>query len=417
LGATGVAVDSAGNVLVADQRDYRVLVIAARPGAYYGLKLRAGYLYSVAGNGRYLDSGDGGPATSAELEPSGVAEDRSADLVVVTDGSFSANVIRVVPGRTGTFFGRRMTAGLIYTIAGNRKRGYAGDSGPGTKARLSGPSGVTADQAGNVLVADGDNLRVRVVADKTGTYYGRTMKAGYIYTIAGDGNPVYLGDGGPATAAGIVPTYPTVDHAGNVLITDQGGSPYGIAVPRVVVVAEKTDTYYGQQMTAGDIYTIAGDGSPVYFGDGGPAVAAGLDPWGTAIDSAGNVVIGDMTNNRLRVVAEKTGTYYGQRMKAGNIYTIAGDGKRGTSGDGAPAISAELDGAASPVIDSAGNIAVAGATDRLVAEKNGTYYGQRMKAGNIYTIASIYFPSLAVSYAGNLLVADDYANRVLSVER
>jgi hypothetical protein len=90
-------------------------------------------------------------------------------------------------------------------------------------------------------------------------------------------------------------------------------------------VAQTTATFYGQAMTAGDIYTIAGDGHHGFSGDGGPATAAELyEPGGMALDGNGNLVIADSGNDRVRVVAEDTGTFYGQSMTTGDIYTVAG---------------------------------------------------------------------------------------------
>ncbi len=127
-----------------------------------------------------------------------------------------------------------------------------------------------------------------------------------------------------------------VDAAGNLVIADTANN-------RVRVVAATTGTFYGQAMTAGDIYTIAGDGSAGGSGDGGPATSAELNqPDRVAVDGAGNLVIADYYNERVRVMAASTGTFYGQAMTAGDIYTIAGDGSAGGSGDGGPATSAEL---------------------------------------------------------------------------
>ena len=134
----------------------------------------------------------------------------------------------------------------------------------------------------------------------------------------------------------------------NVLIADLGNS-------RVRVIAVRTGTFYGQAMTAGDIYTVAGDGKPGYVGNGGPARAAGLAPQAVAVDSAGNLIV---TDQRVQVVAVTTGTFYGQAMAAGDICTIAGNGKYGNSGNGGPATSAEfeiLDGAG---VDPSGNLVV-----------------------------------------------------------
>ncbi len=143
------------------------------------------------------------------------------------------------------------------------------------------------------------------------------------------------------------------DAAGNVVIADTDNQ-------RIRVVAASTGTFYGQHMTAGDIYTIAGNGKAGFSGDGGPGTSAKLRyPIGVAVDSAGNPVIADRENQRIRVVAASTGTFYGQHMTAGDIYTIAGNGKAGFSGDGGPATSAELHFPMGVAANAAGNIAIA----------------------------------------------------------
>ena len=110
------------------------------------------------------------------------------------------------------------------------------------------------------------------------------------------------------------------------------------------MVAASTGTFYGQQMTADDIYTVAGNGTSGYAGDGGPATSAEFNgPFSVAADAAGNLAIADGRNNRVRVVAASTGTFYGQAMTAGDIYTVAGNGHAGFSRDGDPAATAELD--------------------------------------------------------------------------
>jgi trimeric autotransporter adhesin len=250
-------------------------------------------------------------------------------------------------------YGRKMTAGDIYTVAGDGVRGFSGNGGPGTSAELNAPGVVAVDHDGNLVIADAENDRVRVVADRTGPFYGKKMTAGDIYTVAGNGKEGFSGDFGPATGAELfIPTGVAVDAAGNLVIADTGNN-------RIRVVAESTGAFYGLAMTAGDIYTIAGDGVRGFSGDGAPATRAELDfPNDVAIDAAGNLVIADTGNDRVRVVAESTGAFYGLAMTAGDIYTVAGDGTFGFSGDGGPAISAEL----APIgvaVDAAGNLVIA----------------------------------------------------------
>ena len=214
------------------------------------------------------------------------------------------------------------------------------------------------DRAGNLVIGDAGNKRVRVVAARTGTFYGQAMTAGDIYTVAGDGDESSSGDGGPATAAGLTPGAIAIDGAGNLVIADSYPN-IDISNNRIRVVAARTGTFYGQAMTAGDIYTVAGTGDPGYSGDGGPATAAELDnPDGVAVDQAGNLVIGDTYNNVIRVVAARTGTFYGQAMTAGDIYTVAGDGTDGYAGDGGPAAAAELSSPQGVAVDRSGDLVI-----------------------------------------------------------
>ena len=354
---------------------------AASTGTFYGRPMTAGDIYTIAGTGTQGFSGDGGPATSAELGgPFGVAVDTAGNLLIADTCN---NRVRVAAASTGTFYGQPMTAGDIYTVAGGGTGGL-GDGGPATSAELDGPHGVAVDAAGNLLIADFGNQRVRVVAASTGTFYGQPMTAGDIYTVAGGGTGG-LGDGGPATSAELnLPQGVAVDAAGNLLIADQGNE-------RIRVVAASTGTFYGQPMTAGDIYTVAGTGTGGFSGDGGPATSAELNfPTGVAVDAAGNLLIADADNNRVRVVAASTGTFYGQAMTAGDIYTVAGDGTAGFSGDGGPATSAELNFPQNVAVDAAGNLIIADSSNqrvRVAAASTGTFYGQPMTAGDIYTIA------------------------------
>ncbi len=125
----GLALDAAGNVVISDGLDYLVRVVAARPGTFYGQAMKAGDIYTIAGDGSFGYSGDGGPATSAELaRPAGLAIDHRGNLLIADSLDC---VVRVVAVRSGTFYGQAMTAGDIYTIAGTGRRGYSGDGGPG----------------------------------------------------------------------------------------------------------------------------------------------------------------------------------------------------------------------------------------------------------------------------------------------
>ena len=359
---SGVGVDSSGNLVIADTDNNRVSVVAETSGTFYGVAMTAGDMYTVAGQAAVCTggySGDGGLATSAQLDfPYDVAVDGSGNLVIA---DVANNRVRVVAETSGTFYGVAMTAGDIYTVAGNGTGGYSGDGGPATLAELFDPAGVAVDGSGNLVIADALNDRVRVVAETSGTFYGVAMTAGDIYTVAGSDTGGQSGDGGPATSAELnFPQGVAVDGSGNLVIADADNN-------RVRVVADSTGTFYGAAMTAGDIYTVAGIGTGGSSGDGGPATSAELNfPSRVAVDGSGNLVIADTDNNRVRVVANSTGTFYGVAMTAGDIYTVAGTGTGGYSGDGGPATSAELAGPAGVAVDGSGNLVIADAFNNRI---------------------------------------------------
>ena len=321
---------------------------------------------------------------------------------------------------TGVFYGQAMTAGHIYTVAGDAGYGYSGDGGPATSASFAIAYGVSIDHSGNLVIADSGDCRIRVVAGSTGTFYGQAMTAGHIYTVAGNGTVGYSGDGGPATSAALTrPEAVTVDAAGSLVISDTDNQ-------RIRVAAAVTGTFYGLAMTAGDIYTVAGGGTGG-LGDGGPATSAALThPQGVAVNTAGNLFIADDYANRVRMVADKTGTFYGQAMTAGDIYTVAGGGS--SADDGVPATAAALSRTTGVALDSSGNLLIADTQSyriRVVPHSTGTFYGQAMTTGDIYTLAGqpgyagysgdggrarsaqLSLPTaIAVDDAGNLLIAD-----------
>jgi sugar lactone lactonase YvrE len=186
MGPTGVALDSAGNLFIADYGDNRIRMVT--PG---------GVISTVAGNGTTGFSGDGGPATSAQLyHPEGVAVDSAGNLLIADS---SNNRIRMVN-----------SAGVISTVAGNGYGGFGGDGTSATSAQLNGPTGVAVDSKGNLLIADYNNHRIRMVTS-----------AGVISTVAGNGTKGYDGDEGSATSAQLNgPIGVAVDSAGNLFIAD-----------------------------------------------------------------------------------------------------------------------------------------------------------------------------------------------------
>jgi sugar lactone lactonase YvrE len=214
-----------------------------------------GILTLIAGNGTYGFSGDNGAAANAQLAaPSGVAVDLAGNLYVA-DG----NNLRV----------RKVSNGIITTIAGNGTGGYSGDNGPAVGAQLSFPSGVAVDTSGNLYIADNYSNCIRKVSN------------GLITTVAGTGIAGFSGDGGLATSAQLTgPTGVAVDAAGNLYIVDTGNG-------RIRLVSK------------GAIKTVAGGGTS--FGDNGPATSAQLSfPYGVAVDLAGNLYIADPGSERVQ---------------------------------------------------------------------------------------------------------------------
>jgi hypothetical protein len=378
-GFSAVSADQDGNLVAADGSQLKVL--AVRPGRFYGISMRAGNLYTVAGTGSPIaDSGDGGQPTRAELGYStapdiqgtleffGAAADQRSDVYLSDNPD---NLIKMIAGHPGTLFGQRMHAGDIYTIAGNGSDHGAspGSGGLATKASLGSPQGLAVDHHGNVLITNalGQAMMVRVVAARSGTFYGIAMRAAHIYTIAG-GGPTLPVDGTPATQAQLGVYGITVDPQGNVLMGDLGNGA------ELWVLPARSGTYYGQHMTAGDLYLIAGDGSTP--GDGVPALTAAL-PFlltGVTTDNAGNIILADPS---VRIIAVRTGTFYGQHMTARDIYTLA-----------TLPPDARYQGVA---VDPAGNVIATAIGPhhvlRVIANRSGTFYGQHMIAGQIYTIA------------------------------
>lgn len=210
-------------------------------------------------------SGDGGPATSAQLHiPRSVFPD-SSDNIFIAD-SFN-NRIRKVDVDTG----------IITTVAGNATPGFDGDGGPATSAKLSVPEGVFLDSSDNIFIADSSNHRIRKVDAVTGI----------ITTVAGNGTEGFSGDGGSAASAQLIaPKGVFLDSSGNIIIADTGNQ-------RIRKVDAAT----------GIITTVAGNGTNGFSGDGGSAMSAQLNsPYGVFFGSTGNIFIAGSNNNRIRKV-------------------------------------------------------------------------------------------------------------------
>ena len=260
---------------------------------------------TIAGIGTIGYSGDGGPATAAQLfSPCGVGVDTIGNVYFAERDN---NVIRKVN-----------TAGIITTFAGTGMDGFSGDGGPATAAKLSMPYGLAVDSYGNVYYSDRGANKIRKI-----------NVSGIITTIAGNGTTISSGDGGPATSAGIAgPTGICFDTSGNTYIAESGGCKI-----------RKINS-------SGIISTVAGNGVYGYSGDGGPATNASMaSPYSMLIDSAGNLYIPDVYNSRIREVST-----------SGIISTFAGIGTVGADGDCGPATAASLGFTVFIIADNSGNI-------------------------------------------------------------
>jgi hypothetical protein len=411
-GVMGVAADAAGDVYIADTGNNRIR------------KVSNGVITTIAGNGFLGYSGDGGPATSAELnQPFGVAADVSGNVYIADSENYV--VRKVSNGAITTFAGngtnpalfsgdngpainavlglpfsvavdrsdnvfivaggviRKVSNGAITTFAGiYGTTGYAGDNGPATSARFDYPTSVAVDASGSVYLADMDNNAIRKVSQ------------GVITTFAGNGTRGYAGDHGPPAAAELNhPNGVAVDTLGNVYIADSGNG-------RI------------RKVSNGAIATIAG-GASVSFGDNGPATSAALyQPGGVAVDASGNVYIADTFDNAIRKVSN------------GVITTFAGNGTFGYSGDNGPATSAALNEPYGVAVDASGNVYIADTNNTVIRKVSGgvitTFagngrYGYSGDSGPAASAQLCAPMGVAVDTAGNVYIADNNCSVIRKV--
>src|SRR5579883_99074 len=345
-GPSGLAIGSDGGLFVADSYNYRVRRIDP-----------SGTISTVAGNGDFRYAGDAGLAVSATFYyPTAVATDTRGNLYVADTG---AHVIRKISAN-----------GVISTVAGNGRGGFAGDGGQATQAQLNQPTGVAVDAAGNIYIAELGNGRLRkvdvsgvittlaqkgnassVAVDRSGNVFLGTGSEVYqvspngnLRLLAGNGQLGSGGNGVPATSVGFGPYIRglTIDPAGDLIFIS-------------------TNVYIYKVTPDGIVHVIAGGGG--FAGDGGPASAAKFsNPLGIASDSFGAIYIADSGNQRVRKITP-----------GGNIDTIAGSGPTGFSsgafaGDGGPATAARLNVPWGLAVDGAGNLFIADTFNQRIRE-------------------------------------------------
>ena len=420
----GVAVDAKGAVYIADTDNHRIRRVGTD-----------GIITTIAGTGTRGFSGDEGPAVQARLDsPFGAAVDAQGNVYIA---DFGNHRIR----RVGT-------DGIIKTLAGSGKYdGFSGDGGPAVQAQLAYPRGVAVDANGVVYIADTSNDRIR-----------RVGTDGTITTFAGTGTQDF-GDGGPAILAQLnLPYGVAVDAKGNVYSTDYGNglirqvgtdgivttiagtgtrdfsgdegpankaqldSPGGLAVDAkgVVYIADYLNHRIRRVGPDGIITTFAGSGATGlagggFSGDGGPANMARLGfPIGLAVDAKGVVYIAEFGNSRVRRVGTD-----------GIITTFAGTGTAGFSGDGGPAVQAQLNNPNGLAVDARGNLYIADTnnrrirwvgTDGVITTMAGTGTSGFSGDGGPATLAQVNFPvGVAVDAQGNVYIGDVNNHRVRRV--
>ena len=344
--------------------------------------LLPGFITTVAGNGLEAFLGDGGPALEAAFgfSPNGVAVDASGNLFI---GDTFNHRIRRVDAETG----------IITTVAGSGEEGFSGDNGPAPAAALLLPTGVTLDSSGNLFIADTGNDRIRRVAtDGTST------------TVAGNGEHTFSGEGVAATSAAFAnPHGIDIDAEGNLFIADSSNA----RIRRV-------------DLETGIVTTVAGGWDPADgLGDNSTATEAALaEPYGVAVDAAGNLYIADSSNLRVREVAAADGI----------IRTLAGIGPPDSDalGDGAQATAASLSASGEIALDLSGNLYIADTFNRRIRKVDGAtglittvaggHFGD-FGDGGLATEAAFAEPQgIAVDQEGHLYIADTFNQRIRKVD-
>lgn len=390
---TDVAVDSAGNVYIADSGNNRVVELAAQNETQFGNPMQADDLYVIAGTGTAGNLGGGGPATASELnQPMGVSlapsGSSSGDLYIADSGN--DRIMEIAGSNNEDEWNLSMSLGDIYRVAGGGTGGRETGGVAARSAQLGNPTAIelsSTTYGGDMFIADKLNNCVVEVSASGGDVIGTStaMTAGDMYEAAGQCSPAYgtpsLSPSYSGVAATSVqlnqPEAIDIDNGGQLYITDT----YNM---RVIEVANTTHSEWGATLEHGDLYLVAGDPNGVqgFRGDGGAATSARLNiPEGVRY-MGGNLYLVDTGNQKVRVVDGSDNV----------INSFAGDGGilGESAGDGGPATTAALYGPQDVAVDPSGNVYIADSANNRIQEIAATthsQFGQSMLAGDVYTVA------------------------------
>jgi sugar lactone lactonase YvrE len=291
---TAVAISNKGNLYIANEKNFRVRMVNPE-----------GIISTVMGTGNSDMQSQDRLAVETNIENAyGVATDKDDNLYVMSRGH--SKIFKVGDD------------GIAQRIVGTGEMGFGGDGGPAIDAKISYANHLVVDPKGNMFIADTGNNRIRKVS-----------LDGIITTIAGSGEMGFGGDGGPAVEAEFAyPVAIAIDGQGNLYIADFNNH-------RIRKIS-----------TDGIITSVAGTGESEYNGDGIPALESQIgEPCGVVVDRSGYIYIGDQLNNRVRVITP-----------SGMMYTVAGTGVRGYTGDGGPAEKAQTSNPDIIALDNQGNL-------------------------------------------------------------
>ena len=429
---TGVALDSKGNLYIADRNNNRVRVVD-----------RMGMIRTVVGTGQQDYNGDSEVARETNLYlPFGLTVDSNDNLLVIDRSHY--RIRRIDP-----------KSGQVETVAGNGVKLFAGDGGPATGATLSFPHGMSVDKKDNLIFSDKGHFRIRKITPD-----------GIINTIGGNGLRGNVGDNIPALEANFYNVTTIVQNPkGDMFMASPSGfvslirrfDSKGIihdfidtATPKyreaisnskykglvqkgaVATITQFSDIVFdpnGNLFTSdrlnhqirkidteGNVSTIAGTGDSDHYGDNGPALEAAFrDPNALASDSEGNIYIADTANNLIRKIDTN-----------GIVTTFAGNGEHSDSGDGGPALKASIRSMDDIEFNPAGELHILGTNthkvrkitkDGKIMTVAGKGYAGFFGDGGSATKAMLQNPA-AISFdsKGNMYIADMGNNRIRKVD-